>query len=122
MIATQWELENLTGIVYLWTNKINGKKLVGLSRNSFYDRYGRNFSSWLYQASNEHFRSALKKYGPDNFIIEILEYSQFIPSLQALESYYIAKFQSNNSDYGYNKTTGGEINFTSNIKKPPKIL
>ena len=50
-------------IIYLTTNLINGKKYVGLDMN--------NDKNYL--GSGVHIKRAIKKYGKENFIKEILE-------------------------------------------------
>lgn len=117
MIATEWELENLCGIVYIFINKINWKRYVGISTNSFYQRYDKNLHRWYQFASNKHFKNALLKYGAKNFIIQIVEVNKCLSELLVWENYYVLKFRSNNSKYGYNKTSGGDSNFVSNRRK-----
>lgn len=50
--------------------------------------------------------SAIKKYGEKNFSFQILEAN--IPNYNERKRYWIAYYQSNNKNYGYNRTDGGE--------------
>lgn len=52
----------------------------------------------------------MRKYGIDNFIIEEIDHTDSFEELGKLERFYIAKFNSQNPDIGYNITAGGEAN------------
>lgn len=108
MEATDQELCTLKRIVYLITNRINNKKLVGQTINTFHIRYAKNRNSWVNHISNRHFSSSLRKYGPKNFMVEILHHGiPFQKELDELEDYYIVEFNTLNPKYGYNKKRGG---------------
>ena len=55
--------------VYLHTNKINGKVYVGLTSMSPEERW-KNGKGYC---NNSHFKSAIEKYGWDNFEHEIIK-------------------------------------------------
>lgn len=105
--ATEYELRNLTGIIYLIINKINYKRYIGQSINSFYIRYDSAFW-WKNKRINNHLRYAIEKYGPHNFEIRIILSSQTIDALNYWETFYIRHFKSNDCKYGYNIREGGE--------------
>lgn len=89
-------------VVYALTNRINGKKYVGQTARP------------LAQRISEHMNSdypiglAIKKYGINNFDVEVLAEGATIEELCKLERLYIAAFKSNDPEYGYNLTEGGE--------------
>ena len=58
-------------IIYCHTNKINGKKYIGQTCQSPQKRWGNNGSEYI-NKGNIHFKSAILKYGWDNFTHEIL--------------------------------------------------
>lgn len=58
--------------------------------------------------NNEHFWKAIKKYGWDNIKHEILKINLTKPEADDIEKTYIALYQSNISNFGYNKTDGGD--------------
>ena len=91
------------GCIYLYTNKINGKKYVGQTIKPLKQRHYNH----LHQNGNTYFDRALKKYGEENFKLEILEDDIFdLDELNKKEIYYIEKY---NSYYdGYNLTFGGQ--------------
>lgn len=98
-----------TYIVYVHINKINGKKYVGLTK------YGDNPNKrWRNGTHYEgtYFDRAIKKYGWDNFEHTILEKELTLEQANQKEKYYIKLYNSNNSDFGYNSTSGGDTEFT----------
>lgn len=105
--ATEYELRNLTGIIYLIINKINYKRYIGQSINSFHGRYT-NCKKWYNSSSiNRHLSYAIEKYGSENFEIRIICYNQSENALNCWEDFYIEYFQTCNQKYGYNIRSGG---------------
>lgn len=88
--------------IYKITNKVNGKCYIGQSINI----EGR-LESHKCSKSNRYLNNAIRKYGLDNFLFEILELCS-INDLDIRERYWISYFKSNNRDHGYNLTSGGE--------------
>lgn len=92
--------------IYCFQNTINGKRYIGqavdldrrLYEHIYYLRLGKDKSVALQRAAD--------KYGMENFDITILEYCDTL-ELNDKEVYYIKYFQSNNKDYGYNLSSGG---------------
>lgn len=89
--------------VYIHTNRINGKRYVGVSRIKPEYRW-RNGEGYKRQP---HFYSAIKEYGWDNFDHFILEVDT-IELMYQLEQQYIAYYKTTDRRYGYNKSFGGE--------------
>lgn len=97
---------NNTYSVYEHKNKINGKIYIG--QTSFLNvqrRWGKDGS--LYKHS-PYFYSAIQKYGWDNFEHIILESNLTAEEAEEAEKYYISLYHSNDMNYGYNLTSGGE--------------
>lgn len=89
--------------VYIHTNKINGKRYVGISRTKPEYRW-RNGEGYQHQP---HFYSAIQKYGWDNFDHFILEVDSEDLMFQ-LEKQYIAYYKTTDRKYGYNTSLGGD--------------
>lgn len=104
--ATDWELENLKGIIYLIKNKINNKIYVGKTRRTFYLRYGKFW--WRRKIFNKHFSGAICLYGQEAFEIYVLMYDLNDLELKIFERFFINSFNAEDPIYGYNKTKGGE--------------
>lgn len=89
--------------VYIHTNKINGKRYVGVTT----DRPERRWKKGEGYKNQHHFYSAIQKYGWDNFDHFIIEVDT--PELMyQLEQQYIEYYHTTDPDKGYNKSLGGE--------------
>ena len=86
------------GIVYITTNKINGKKYIGV------DTKNRKY----YLGSGKSMKLSIKKYGSENFIKEIIESSEDNKYLFEREKYWIEFYDAVNSPLFYNISIGGK--------------
>lgn len=104
-------MENHFNCIYLYTNKINGKKYVGQTVD-FNKRHKEHINSSYNQnhrAYNCYFHNVIRKYGINNFEIEILiENLQNQEELNYWECYYIVEFDTlAKNGKGYNLASGG---------------
>ena len=85
--------------IYKFTNKINGRIYIGKSNNLRY-----RIKHHLRKSANQVIDRAIKKYGLDNFDIEIIDTFENIDytELLALETSYIEYFESLVGQNGYN--------------------
>ena len=81
----------------------NGKKYVGITRQIPKKRWNNGYG----YVKNEHFSRAIKKYGWENIDHMIIEVDTE-NEMYYLERYLIAYYNSNDPDYGYNNSSGGE--------------
>ena len=95
--------------IYKITNLINNKLYIGKTERTIEVRWKEhlrhrfNLDYALYRA--------FKKYGIENFTISLLEENiEDETLLNEREKYWINHFKSNNKNYGYNMTLGGEGN------------
>ena len=94
----------MTKDIYKITNRINGKVYVGQSKNPH-----RRFKDHIYGKNSEHnsvIHNAIKKYGIDAFDFDVIEHN--VVEYNDREKYWIAYYRSNQRQYGYNITDGGE--------------
>lgn len=101
--------------IYCFTNKINNKKYIGQSRdieNRIKNHHKIEYNNPSNGCYNTKFYQALRKYGFDNFTIEILEECP-IEKLNEREIYWIEYY--NSYKEGYNSTLGG-TNLPDSIK------
>ncbi len=95
-------------LIYKATNFINGKVYIGKTTKSMSRRRTEHESSTSDKTRKfRGFKGAIQKYGPENFLWEVLEYCLKEDSNQR-EMYYIELYRSNDSNFGYNLTNGGD--------------
>ena len=91
--------------LYIHTNKDNGKMYVGITSREDVNQRWRNGNGYQ---ENTHFRMAIKKYGWDNFDHEVLIDDLSEEDAKFMEKFCIALWKTNDRNYGYNMTIGGE--------------
>ena len=96
----------MKNIVYKITNIINDKLYFGVTQQELKIR-------WQQHKCNSNKKSyylynAMKKYGIENFIIEVVFEANTKKEMLEKEIELIALFKTNNRLYGYNNSTGGE--------------
>lgn len=90
-------------IVYKVTNKLNGKIYIGQTSRSL----NRRMAEHLANHRTSYFDRALRKYGINNFDIEVIYNAKTKHELDEKEQYFI-KFFNSKIPNGYNMTDGGE--------------
>ena len=107
---------NCTGI-YLIKNLVNNKIYIGQSvdikrriqehlRSAQPEKYAKKSG----RDSKTHLHLAMKKYGIENFSVNILQICEK-ENLDALEKKWILLLNSDDPNSGYNETPGGQKNF-----------
>lgn len=114
------DLAEIRSIIYKITNTVNGKAYIGQTIRTFYERYR---IKWWNRIENQPLERAVKKYGVDNFCIEILEHGKSQEELDRLEIFYIDRFNTL-SPKGYNLHSGGRNHIPANavIKRQRKTI
>lgn len=96
-------------IIYCHTNKLNGKRYIGQTKNSVQKRWGHNGYNYT-RCPNSLLGKAILKYGWDNFEHEILFTNLTKEQANAKEIELIKLFNTTDRLYGYNLTAGGQMN------------
>lgn len=101
------------GYVFISTNLINNKKYIGRHKaKSFTNKY---------KGSGKLIREAFKKYGINNFSVELIEWCDSEDSLNERERYWISKYNATEDPNFYNLSNGGEgFGGLSGDKNPAK--
>lgn len=94
-------------IVYRITNKVNGKLYFGITKRKLQKRW--NEHKHNSKCKKSHLYLAMRKYGIENFIIEIVKVCDSDIEMYGLEKELIKKHNSNNKEFGYNNSIGGEV-------------
>lgn len=89
----------MKGYIYITTNLINNKQYIG-------KRVDTEFRHW-YFGSGIHLKNAVKKYGKENFKVELLEATDELEKLNQMEIDYIAKYNAVENNNFYNIHPGG---------------
>jgi group I intron endonuclease len=99
-------------IIYLITNKVNGKKYVGQHCGNGDARWKQHLSTALKLEDPKPLYASMRKYGTENFVYKVLE---ILPSwaneqmLDDREKYFIDRYNTFiKNGKGYNLTYGGE--------------
>jgi group I intron endonuclease len=91
-------------IVYAHINNENGKRYIGITSQNAERRWrdGKGYKN------NIHFYRAIKKYGWNNFRHSIIAHGLLQDNAEALEKKLIKWYHTNDLNYGYNTTIGGD--------------
>lgn len=106
----------MLGKIYKITNHINGKIYVGQTTKSLKERFQKHCWGTTEKDSyhlNMAIKKAIKKYGKENFTIELIEEVE-ATKLDEREVYWISFYDSYNK--GYNCTKGGQNGATRPTK------
>lgn len=107
-------------LIYLITCVPTGKYYVGQTFQTLEDRWSGHKSRAKSCRHNGHLQNAIRKYGPENFTIEVLtECSD--EQVNNLERLWIAVLDSANNEVGFNVTPGGENGFRMSPEHKRKI-
>lgn len=94
------------GKIYKYTNLINGKVYIGQTKQTIKQR---DYKHQTQLNDNTYFHRAMKKYGRNNFSLELVEDHIPFNQLNEKEKFYIDFFESfYTTGKGYNLTQGGQ--------------
>ena len=98
-------------IIYKAVNIINNKVYIGQSKNSLKYRISTHKCAAFTANSKSYFHKAIRKYGWDSFIWEIIFECKTIEELNIKEIEFITEYECHASlGKGYNLTKGGDFN------------
>ena len=91
----------IIGYIYQITNIVNGKFYIGKTEKTIKNRFSNHMSAG--KNPKDYFHNAIKKYGRENFKIEIIKYVYEDDDINELEKHYIGWLKPQ-----YNLKEGGE--------------
>lgn len=101
-------------IIYKITNKINGKVYIGQTIRTLQHRWKEHQRAAFVENRQTNFARALRKYGIENFIVEVIDHADSREELNDKERYWISYYDS--CVKGYNLTDGGDETDTYKYK------
>lgn len=99
----------INNVVYMATNKLNGKRYVGSTSQTLANRMTKHKNSSFDNDSlnyNTKIGEAFREYGWDNFEWQVLEIVKDKAELRQIECYWIGYFGAYQDDKGYNEQLG----------------
>lgn len=90
--------------VYMYTNKVNGKKYIGQTSQTLQERSGSNGKNYR---GCRYFYKSIQKYGWKNFERCILVDGLTLEQANEKEDEYIKLYKTENREFGYNLKGGG---------------
>jgi len=93
--------------VYMHTNKINGKKYIGITCQGVERRWRNNGSGYK---NSIYFYNAIQKYGWENFNHKVLEEGLTKEYAESEEIRLIKEYKTTDRNNGYNIANGGKSN------------
>lgn len=91
------------GYIYKTTNQINGKIYIGQHKAVEFNPN--------YKGSGKLLCRAIKQYGKQNFIVQLIEECTDSDQMDTLERFYIKQCNSTDPNIGYNISYGGQLRF-----------
>lgn len=88
--------------IYKITNNINGKIYIGQTIRPIESRFSRHIRDAERGVLDTHFARAIRKYGPNNFSIEVIDIANAQDELNLKEQYWIRHYDGVRT--GYNET------------------
>lgn len=106
--------------IYKITNIVNNKIYIGQTVNKIEYRLQEHFHAAETYKDKSILHSAIRKYGKDAFIIEVIEECKN-KELSDKEKYWIKFYNATDRNIGYNITIGGEGTRTINREEVIKL-
>lgn len=107
-------------LVYLVRNKITDKVYIGQTFQELNQRWIRHKAAAT-QGRSSYFPTAIRKYGPESFDIKPLVIVGTKEDADFYEKKLISIFRSNEKQFGYNVTAGGDVQPMDNPESREKV-
>lgn len=107
------------GTIYKITNLINNKIYIGQTKQHYLDRWTQHKSHARTNSSNHKLAKAIRKYGEENFFVEVVEKCSY-EELDEKEIYWIKYY--NSIKEGYNIQPGGHGNSYQELENQQDII
>ena len=95
------------GIVYLVTNRLNGKRYVGQTTQPLAMRWSQHVYAAFHRPHETILHNAVRKYGMAMFSVSQITEASDQTLLDWLEDWWITVYDTQNKACGYNRKDGG---------------
>jgi group I intron endonuclease len=95
------------GVIYTLTNVATGKIYVGKTMIGAKERRKQHVAE-MRAGGNTYLYRSMRKYGEENFVMDVVDFSLLEEELNDKEIAWIAKLDTTNDKKGYNCTIGGQ--------------
>ncbi len=99
--------DHLPRWVYRILNLLDGKSYIGITQTSRFNKRMKEHVEGLGSSKNSLIHRAIKLYGEENFVFQIIDAAENEAIAKEKEIFYIAHHQTLYSQHGYNLTKGG---------------
>jgi group I intron endonuclease len=103
--------------IYKWTHIESGKCYIGQSIQSPNQRRLEHINDSKYTKKTYHFHNALRKYGVDAFIWEVIDTAKTLDVLNLLEEKYVIQYDSINNGYNIRQPGKNKKHNLESIKR-----
>ena len=114
----------IIGEIYKITNIQNNKVYIGQTIRPVEYRFNRHINDALNNILDTHFARAIRKYGPQNFKLQVIDNAETQDELNQKEQYWIRFYDSVNK--GYNETDAiskcGGNTYQSKTEKEMEVI
>ena len=86
----------------------SGKSYIGITSETLKKRWDNHVRAAVKNPKPHPFRDAIRKYGKENFALEVLSENLSEDDAKALEIAFISLFDTQNREHGYNISAGGD--------------
>lgn len=95
--------------IYKFTHIETGKCYIGQTIQDPNQRRLEHINHAKYSTKEYHFHNALRKYGVDAFLFEVVDTATSLDSLNLLEEFYVKKFDSISNGYNIRSPGGNKL-------------
>jgi len=95
--------------IYKFTHIDTGRSYIGQTIQNPNQRRLEHIADSRYTSREYHFHNALRKYGIDSFIFEVIDQASSIEELNLLEEKYVEQFDSINDGFNIRQAGGNKL-------------
>jgi group I intron endonuclease len=103
--------------VYRIKNKINGKSYIGITGRTIEERWQEHLSRAQCSQRYSRLYCAIRKYGKNNFIVNMIDCVSSEKKVRKLEGKYIKQYDSYRNGYNCNYGGLGHLFFSDDLRR-----